>query len=95
MVSQHFEGELLKLGERIKAIRKHRGLTLLDLETLSEINDSTLSRYERGLENVGFQIMYRIAKELKVDIKDLVDYNGPLPDNANWKKPPKRSKRRR
>ncbi|WP_420832389.1 helix-turn-helix domain-containing protein [Paraflavitalea pollutisoli] len=95
MVSENFESELVRIGKRIRVIRKHRGLTLLDLATLSGISDSMLSRYERGLENIGLQILYRIAKELKVSIKQLADYDGSLPDNVNWRSPlPKRSKKR-
>jgi transcriptional regulator with XRE-family HTH domain len=85
MDKSDFNLELEKLGERIKAIRKHRKLTLLDLETLSGINDSDLSRYEQGKENLEFLSIFKIANALKVEINSLFDYDGPLPDNKAFK----------
>jgi DNA-binding Xre family transcriptional regulator len=80
-----FELELEKLGKRIQQIRKHRKLRLLDLEILSGVNDSDLSRYERGKENIEFQTIFKIAVGLEVEVKELMDYGGPLPDNENFK----------
>lgn len=80
-----FEIELEKLGKRIQQIRKHRKLRLLDLEVLSGINDSDISRYERGKENIEFQTVFKIAKALEVEVKVLTDYEGPLPDNDRFK----------
>ena len=80
-----FELELERLGNRIQQIRKHRKLRLLDLEILSGINDSDLSRYERGKENIEFQTIFKIAVALQVEVKVLTDYDGPLPDNDNFK----------
>ncbi|TDW99729.1 helix-turn-helix domain-containing protein [Dinghuibacter silviterrae] len=71
--------ELQHMGARIRAIRKHRGLKLLDLEDSTGIFDSEISRIERGLVKVEVQTVYRIAKALGVEIKDIFDYNGPLP----------------
>lgn len=71
--------ELQHMGSRIRAIRKHIGLKLLDLETSTGIYDSEISRIERGLVKVEVQTVYRIAKALGVEIRDVFDYNGPLP----------------
>lgn len=68
------------MGARIRAIRKHNGLKLLDLETLTGIFDSEISRIERGLVNVEVQTIFRIASALGVRIKDIFDYEGPIPD---------------
>lgn len=84
MEIEEFYSELVKLGERLKQIRKHRKLKLLDLEVLSGINDSDLSRYERGKENIEFITIFKLAKALEVDINVLTSYNGPLPDNTNF-----------
>lgn len=90
-----FEKELESLGKRIKQLRKHRKLRLLDLEMLSGINDSDLSRYERGKENVEFHTLYKIAKALQVEVTDLTNYNGLLPDNAGFVKPKDRNRPRK
>jgi transcriptional regulator with XRE-family HTH domain len=86
MESKEFEKELQLLGARIKQLRKHRKLRLLDLEMLSGINDSDISRYEQGKENVEYQTLFKLAKALQVEINDITAYNGPLPDNGNFAK---------
>jgi DNA-binding Xre family transcriptional regulator len=80
-----FERELEKLGKRIQEIRKHRKLRLLDVEILSGINDSDISRYERGKENIEFQTIFKLAMALEVEVKVLLDYDGSLPDNESFK----------
>jgi transcriptional regulator with XRE-family HTH domain len=74
-----YQLELQKLGKRIKQIRLHRNLRLLDLEVMTGINDSDISRYERGKENIEFQTIFKLAKALKVDVSILTDYFGPFP----------------
>ena len=85
MESEEFAQELNKLGIRIRQLRKHRKLKLLDLEVLSGINDSDISRYERGKENIEFITIFKLAKALEVDVKFLTEYDGPLPDNTKFK----------
>ena len=80
-----YQQELKRLGERIKQIRVYRNLRLLDLEVLSGINDSDLSRYERGMENIEFQTIFKLAKALDVDVATLTDYNGKLPGEEKRK----------
>jgi HTH-type transcriptional regulator, competence development regulator len=80
-----YQQELKKLGERIKQIRIYRNLRLLDLEVLSGINDSDLSRYERGIGNIEFQTIFKLAKALDVDVATLTDYDGKLPGEEKRK----------
>jgi len=93
MESQNFAQELINLGSRIKQLRKHRKLLLLDLELLSGVNDSDISRYERGKENIEFHTIFKLASALQVSTKDLFDYYGPLPDNTTFRKVPKSKKK--
>jgi len=93
MESQNFAQELINLGSRIKQLRKHRKLLLLDLELLSGVNDSDISRYERGKENIEFHTIFKLASALQVATKDLFDFNGPLPDNTTFRKVPKSKKK--
>jgi transcriptional regulator with XRE-family HTH domain len=78
---QEFKNELKLLGKRLKSLRNHRGLTLLDLEMLCGINDSDISRYENGKEKIELYSLYRLAKALKVTLNSLTDYNGELPND--------------
>ena len=79
METSDFTLELEKLGKRIRQVRKHRNLTLLELETISGINDSDLSRYEQGKENLEFLTIFKIAKALGVEVHVLTNYEGALP----------------
>jgi transcriptional regulator with XRE-family HTH domain len=92
MKDDGFDIELEKLGERIRKIRKAKALTLVDLQLLSGIHDTDLSRIERGLDNIEFLTVYKIAKGLDLATKELLDYDGALPDNTNVKKVSDRSK---
>jgi transcriptional regulator with XRE-family HTH domain len=83
METSDFTLELEKLGKRIKQVRKHRNLTLLELETISGINDSDLSRYEQGKENLEFLTIFKIAKALGVEVHVLTNYDGALPGNKS------------
>jgi transcriptional regulator with XRE-family HTH domain len=85
METAEFSQELIKLGKRLRQLRKHRKIKLLDLEVLSGINDSDISRYERGKENIEFLTIFKLAKALEVEISTIAEYDGPLPDNATFK----------
>lgn len=89
-VTKDFDKELKLLGKRLKQLRKHRGLTLLDLEVLSGINDSDISRYENGKEKIELFTLFRLAKALKVSLLQMVDYDGELPDDEKSRSEKKR-----
>lgn len=94
-MTKEFDRELEDLGQRLKDIRKHRKLRLLDMEVLCGIQDSKLSRIERGLENIELHTIYKLAKGLQVEMHVIFDYKGPLPDNNKFKNALKnRSKKR-
>ncbi|WP_431217158.1 helix-turn-helix domain-containing protein [Puia sp. P3] len=96
-MADDFDIELNKLGERIKKIRKSRKLTLVDLQLASGIHDSDLSRIERGLDNIEFFTIFKIAKGLGLETRDLTDYDGPLPDytSKDSQAPTKKPRRNR
>ena len=86
-IEMEFLHELKLLGKRLKKLRKHRGLTLLDLEMLCGINDSDISRYENGKERIELFTLFRLAKALKISLNSLTDYNGDLPEDTYDFKP--------
>jgi HTH-type transcriptional regulator, competence development regulator len=79
------QAELKKLGDRIRQLRKHRNLRLLDLEVLSDVTAGDISRFEHGSKDIRFQTLYKLATALGVAIKEITDYDGPLPSNAGFK----------
>lgn len=86
-MEEAFLDELILLGKRLRNLRKHRGMSLLDLQVSCGIQDSKISRIERGLENVEIQTVYKIAKGLQVELKVVFNYGGELPDNSKFRMP--------
>jgi len=63
-------------------------MTLVDLQLASGIHDTDLSRIERGLDNIEFHTIFKIAQGLRVQTKDLLNYDGPLPGLPPDQSPP-------
>lgn len=61
------------IGARLRRARKNRNLTLVDVEKLSGISISNLSRLETGKTRAPeLRTIERIARAIKVPLKDLV-----------------------
>lgn len=73
--------QLERFGQRMRAIRKHKNLTLVDLETITGIANGKISKIENGGTNVEFNTIVRLADALGVEIMELFNYDGPLPKN--------------
>lgn len=65
-----FNKELKAFGKRLKAIRKAKGLSQLDLEIESGINRTEISRIETAQRNIEFYTLVKLAKALNVEIKE-------------------------
>ncbi len=69
------EQEFLEaLGNRIKQIRKEKGLTQMQLAVRINNHDEQIGRIERAEVNVSASMLYQIARGLEVELKDLVDF---------------------
>ncbi len=62
-----------KLGQKIKALRKLKGLSQEKLANLAEIDRTYLPTIEKGERNVSIEVVEKLAKALDVKIKDLFD----------------------
>lgn len=62
---------LIEIGKRIVKLRKQRGMKQVELAAKLNIEDSALRRIESGRTNPTTKTLYRIAKELDVDITKL------------------------
>ena len=63
-----------QLGKRIVNLREEHNLSQADLSYEAEIDLSTLSRLERGILNVSYITLYKIAKGFNISLKDLFDF---------------------
>lgn len=60
------------VGPRLRALRRHRGITLADLATTTGISQSTLSRLEGGQRRANLQLLLPLASAYGVPLDDLV-----------------------
>jgi len=65
---------LKKLGERIKTIRKEKGIKQVDLGYACDLDKSNMNRIEAGNTNPSVLLLKKISKELDVAIIELLDF---------------------
>jgi len=61
-----------EVGFNIRKIREEKGLTQEKLAALADLHRAYVGQIERGEKNIGLKNLERIAKALKVNIKDLL-----------------------
>ena len=64
-----------QLGKRIVEMRRLNKMSQADLSYEAEIDLSTLSRLERGIQNITLSVLCKISSALKTSIKDLFDFS--------------------
>ena len=62
-----------KFGQRVRALRKERGLSQEELADLSGLDRTYISGIERGLRNVALRNIEALAKALDVSISELFE----------------------
>lgn len=69
------------LGERVKRLRKERGMTQVELAE-GICTDATISGLERGTINVSIDILVGVAEKLRVPLKEIYrpDIEGEFPN---------------
>jgi transcriptional regulator with XRE-family HTH domain len=60
------------VGPRLRALRRHRGITLADVATTTGISESTLSRLESGQRRATLELLLPLARIYNVPLDDLV-----------------------
>jgi len=60
------------IGQKIKALRSERSLTLDQLAKTSGVSKSMLSQIERGLTNPTLATVWSLTQSLRIDIADLL-----------------------
>ncbi|MEV4161906.1 helix-turn-helix domain-containing protein [Nonomuraea dietziae] len=63
---------LAAVGPRLRALRRHRGITLADLATTTGVSESTLSRLESGQRRATLELLLPLARTYNVPLDDLV-----------------------
>lgn len=58
------------IAQRIKALRKERGLTQKELGNLVGVKDNTISGYEHNINDPGNDMLFMLANALRVSINE-------------------------
>jgi transcriptional regulator with XRE-family HTH domain len=64
--------QLVAFGQRIRTIRKEKGLSQESLAALADIDRSYMGHIERGEKNITLTKIYQIAKALDVSPSQLL-----------------------
>ena len=62
-----------RFGDAVRAYRKQKGLTMVELAAECEVDYTTISNIERGLVNTTITMAARIAKVLDIKVTLLLD----------------------
>jgi len=66
---------IIKLGQRIREIRLHKGISQEELGNLCNLELSQINRVELGKINTSVSHLFLIAQTLGVKPKDLLDFD--------------------
>ncbi len=75
-ITEQESDNLVRLGKRIRHLRKMKGVTQKQLGRALQLDSSHISRIENGLLNTGVANIFRIAACLGVNPKDLFEFPG-------------------
>lgn len=63
------------VGERLRAIRKQKGLTQAEVAEKANLNDKYYSEVERGIRNITLVNLQKIARSLGVPLADIFSFS--------------------
>lgn len=74
----------MKIGTRIRDLRKKKGLTILQLATAVNSDVGNISRLERNIQGYTENTLVKIAEALGVSVADLFTEKVPEPDKIEF-----------
>jgi transcriptional regulator with XRE-family HTH domain len=72
MIRQSDKANLKRLGANIKRLREAKGLSLRELSYECDIDNSKISKIEKGQINITFTTILQLAKALNITPSELV-----------------------
>ena len=66
---------LLKLGEKLKILRKEKGYTQEYLAEKVGIHPTYIGKIESGKNNISIKMLFRISRALKVKLSDIFEFD--------------------
>jgi len=74
MAKDHSKDYLKKFGENLKTIREGKGISQRELASLCVVDNSHISKIERGEKNITILTVLELATALEVKPKKLLDF---------------------
>ena len=74
MDERKFQKAREQLGSQLKKTRESKKMTQSEVARLAGIHVNYFARIERGEENPSFDVLYAIAKALKVKLSELFKF---------------------
>ncbi|MHB8208612.1 helix-turn-helix domain-containing protein [Mucilaginibacter sp.] len=68
------ENVLIAFGNNFQKIRESKGISLRELEMLSEVDHSEIHRIEKGKRNPSLTVLLALSKGMEIDVKTLFDF---------------------
>ncbi|MGJ8680420.1 helix-turn-helix domain-containing protein [Paraglaciecola sp.] len=62
----------VKVGEKIRSVRKEKGFSQESLALHAKLDRSYMGRIERGEANITLEMLYQLAKVLDCEAKELL-----------------------
>jgi transcriptional regulator with XRE-family HTH domain len=62
----------VKVGEKIRSVRKEKGFSQESLALHTKLDRSYMGRIERGEANITLEMLYQLAKVLDCEAKELL-----------------------
>lgn len=69
------EAALENIAKRLKEERLRQNMSVSNLSKLSHVSESTIYRYERGVNSIELQILIKVVPALKLDIAKVISIN--------------------
>ena len=66
--------ELKKFGEHLSKLRMQRKLSLRELSYACSLDNSKISKIEKGRINITFNTLVQLAEALEITVSELTDY---------------------
>lgn len=67
---------LIKFGERVREIRKEKGISQEQLSFKADLHRTYIGMIERAEKNITLVNIEKIANALKVSVNDLMNFDG-------------------
>jgi DNA-binding Xre family transcriptional regulator len=74
MTKEEIEITKKSFGKRLQFLRERKGLSLLKMSYNCSIDESKISKIEKGKFNITISTLLELAKGLEVEPKELLDF---------------------